>query len=126
MDILRRQSASLSERVWTALDEAVAQAARHVLVGSRVATFDGPKGWDHAATRLGTVTPCETSEEGGVGLCAGRDPAGRDSRELRSSGTRERSFQRGAGTSRSPSGVTCRLGIGPTIGTGSTSCVSRR
>lgn len=61
MDLLRRQSAPLSERVWKALDEAVAQAARHVLVGRRVATFDGPKGWDHAATRLGTVTPCETS-----------------------------------------------------------------
>ena len=68
MDILRRQSAPLSERVGKALDEAVAQAARHVLVGRRVATFDGPKGWDHAATRLGTVTPCETSE-GGASVC---------------------------------------------------------
>jgi uncharacterized linocin/CFP29 family protein len=62
MDFLRRQSTPLSERVWKTLDEAVAQAARHVLVGRRVATFDGPKGWEHVAARLGTVTPCETKE----------------------------------------------------------------
>jgi len=62
MDYLRRGSAPLSDRVWAALDEAAAQAARHVLTGRRVATFDGPKGWEYTAVRLGTVTPCATQE----------------------------------------------------------------
>jgi uncharacterized linocin/CFP29 family protein len=62
MDYLRRGSAPLSERVWAALDEAAAQAARHVLTGRRVATFDGPKGWEYTAARLGTMTPCATQE----------------------------------------------------------------
>ncbi|HEV8584994.1 MAG TPA: family 1 encapsulin nanocompartment shell protein [Methylomirabilota bacterium] len=58
MDYLRRHTAPMSERVWHALDEAVAQAARHVLAARRIATFDGPHGWDHIAARLGTMTPC--------------------------------------------------------------------
>ncbi len=68
MDYLRRGSAPLSERVWTALDEAAAQAARHVLTGRRVATFDGPRGWEHTAARLGTMTPCAT-QEGKATVC---------------------------------------------------------
>ena len=58
MDYLRRGAAPLSARVWQALDEAVAQAARHVLAARRVATFDGPRGWEHVAVRLGSMTPC--------------------------------------------------------------------
>jgi len=68
MDYLRRGSAPLSERVWTALDEAAAQAARHVLTGRRVATFDGPKGWEYTAARLGTMTPSAT-QEGSAVVC---------------------------------------------------------
>lgn len=68
MDYLRRGSAPLSERVWTALDEAAAQAARHVLTARRVATFDGPKGWEFTAARLGTMTPCAT-QEGKATVC---------------------------------------------------------
>jgi uncharacterized linocin/CFP29 family protein len=52
----------MSEPVWKALDDAVVQAARHVLAGRRIATFDGPHGWDHVATRLGTSTPCRSAE----------------------------------------------------------------
>jgi uncharacterized linocin/CFP29 family protein len=58
MDYLRRHTAPMSERVWKVLDDAVGQAARHVLAARRVATFDGPHGWDHVAARLGTMTPC--------------------------------------------------------------------
>jgi uncharacterized linocin/CFP29 family protein len=58
MDYLRRHTAPVCERVWHALDEAVAQAARHVLAARRIATFDGPHGWDYVAARLGTMTPC--------------------------------------------------------------------
>jgi uncharacterized linocin/CFP29 family protein len=68
MDHLRRGAAPMSDRVWKALDEAIAQAARHVLSGRRVATFDGPKGWDHTAVRLGTMTPCR-SREGAAVVC---------------------------------------------------------
>ena len=62
MDYLRRASAPLTDRVWQALDEAAAQAARHVLTGRRVATFDGPRGWEHTGARLGTMIPCATGE----------------------------------------------------------------
>jgi uncharacterized linocin/CFP29 family protein len=62
MDYLRRGTAPLSKRVWQALDEAVAQAARHVLAARRVATFDGPHGWEHVAVRLGSMTPCAAGE----------------------------------------------------------------
>jgi uncharacterized linocin/CFP29 family protein len=62
MDYLRRQAAPLSERVWKALDDAIVSAARHVLAARRVATFDGPHGWEHVATRLGTSTPCRSAE----------------------------------------------------------------
>jgi uncharacterized linocin/CFP29 family protein len=62
MDYLRRQAAPLSDRVWKALDDAVVSAARHVLAARRVATFDGPHGWEHVATRLGTSTPCRSGE----------------------------------------------------------------
>jgi uncharacterized linocin/CFP29 family protein len=63
MDTLRRDAAPLSGRVWKQIDEAVGQAARHVLTARRVATFDGPHGWDQlVASRLGTMMPCQTRE----------------------------------------------------------------
>jgi uncharacterized linocin/CFP29 family protein len=58
MDYLRRSAAPLSERVWKALDEAVDQSARHILAARRVATFDGPHGWDHIGARRGVMRPC--------------------------------------------------------------------
>jgi uncharacterized linocin/CFP29 family protein len=62
MDILRRDSPRLSDRVWKELDEAAATAARHVMTARRIATFDGPRGWDYIATPLGTMKACETGE----------------------------------------------------------------
>ncbi|MBM4441590.1 MAG: bacteriocin family protein [Candidatus Rokubacteria bacterium] len=60
---LRRDAAPLSARAWKEIDAAVAQAARHVLTARRIATFDGPHGWDQlVASRLGTMTPCQTRE----------------------------------------------------------------
>jgi uncharacterized linocin/CFP29 family protein len=53
----RRRAAPVSDRVWKEIDEAVRRAAIHVLAGRRVADFDGPKGWDHVASRLGTLRP---------------------------------------------------------------------
>jgi uncharacterized linocin/CFP29 family protein len=68
MDYLRRDAAPLSERTWKALDEAVAQAARHVLAARRIATFDGPKGWENVAVRLGTMQPCQGAQ-GKASVC---------------------------------------------------------
>lgn len=52
----------LAEPVWSALTEAMVATARHVLAARRVATFDGPRGWEHVASRLGVITRCETTE----------------------------------------------------------------
>lgn len=68
MDILRRESARLSEGVWKALDEAAARAARHIMTARRVATFDGPRGWDCFAAPLGTMSSCRT-REGKASVC---------------------------------------------------------
>jgi uncharacterized linocin/CFP29 family protein len=60
VDILqRRKAAPVSDRVWAEIDENVRRAAVHVLAGRRIADFEGPKGWDHVATRLGTLRPAE-------------------------------------------------------------------
>lgn len=66
MDWLRREIAPLSERVWRAIDEAVVIAARHVLAARRITDFDGPKGWQYVAVRLGTrkVAPDHRAKTG--------------------------------------------------------------
>jgi uncharacterized linocin/CFP29 family protein len=63
---MRRRGGPLSERVWTALEGPVVAAARHVLAARRVATFDGPRGWEHVAAPLGTLATCETRDGGAV------------------------------------------------------------
>jgi uncharacterized linocin/CFP29 family protein len=66
MDILQRRAAApISERVWKEIDDAVRKAAVHVLAGRRVADFDGPKGWDFVASRLGTLRPAHSSRSSG-------------------------------------------------------------
>jgi uncharacterized linocin/CFP29 family protein len=62
MDILRREIAPLSAKVWKALDEAVEVVARRTLAARRIATFQGPRGWNHVAEPLGTVTPRKTRD----------------------------------------------------------------
>lgn len=62
MDILRRESAQLSDAVWKELDEAAATSAKHVMTARRIATFDGPRGWDYIAAPLGTMKACATRE----------------------------------------------------------------
>jgi uncharacterized linocin/CFP29 family protein len=62
MDILRRGSAQLSDGVWRELDEAAASAAKNVMTARRIATFDGPRGWDYIAAPLGTMKACATQE----------------------------------------------------------------
>jgi uncharacterized linocin/CFP29 family protein len=62
LDYLRRSYAPLSEHVWKSLDEAVVQAARHAMTARRVATFDGPHGFEHLGARVGTMRPCAIPE----------------------------------------------------------------
>jgi uncharacterized linocin/CFP29 family protein len=62
MDILRRESARLSDAAWKELDEAAASSAKNVMTARRIATFDGPRGWDYIATPLGTMKACATRE----------------------------------------------------------------
>ena len=52
----------LSAAVWKALNEAMVAMARHVLAARRIATFDGPKGWEHVASQLGVMTTCATRD----------------------------------------------------------------
>jgi uncharacterized linocin/CFP29 family protein len=62
MPALGRTTAPLSDRVWAALDDAVVGAARHVLGARRMATFDGPRGWDCVALPSGTLGRREVRE----------------------------------------------------------------
>jgi len=54
---LRRNAAPLSEKVWKAIDEAAVSIAKQTLVARRIADLDGPRGWNHVATQLGTFRP---------------------------------------------------------------------
>jgi len=57
---LRRNAAPLSPRVWQEIDRLAADMARQTMVARRLADFDGPRGWGHVATQLGTfrtITP---------------------------------------------------------------------
>jgi uncharacterized linocin/CFP29 family protein len=62
MDILRREIAPLPADAWKAVDEAIGIVARRTLAARRIATFQGPLGWNHVAVPLGTVTPGKTRD----------------------------------------------------------------
>jgi uncharacterized linocin/CFP29 family protein len=54
MEWLRRNAPSLSDKVWNAIDQTAASMFKQTVVARRIADFDGPKGWNHVATQLGT------------------------------------------------------------------------
>jgi uncharacterized linocin/CFP29 family protein len=54
MEWLRRSAPSLSDKAWSAIDEAAASMFKQTVVARRIADFDGPRGWEHVATHLGT------------------------------------------------------------------------
>jgi uncharacterized linocin/CFP29 family protein len=54
--------APVSGEVWKQIDEAVIGMARRTMAARRVAIFEGPRGWNHVAVALGTVTPRKTRE----------------------------------------------------------------
>jgi uncharacterized linocin/CFP29 family protein len=51
---LRRSAAPLSEKAWQEIDRIAATMAKQTMVARKLADFDGPRGWGHVATQLGT------------------------------------------------------------------------
>ncbi|HYR86914.1 MAG TPA: family 1 encapsulin nanocompartment shell protein [Terriglobia bacterium] len=62
MEWLRRNAAPLSEKVWKEIDETAASMFKQTVVVRRIADFDGPRGWNHVATQLGTFKPVKISQ----------------------------------------------------------------
>jgi len=51
---LRRSAAPLSAKTWKAIDETAISMAKQTLIARRIADLNGPRGWSHVATELGT------------------------------------------------------------------------
>src|SRR5262245_7914525 len=62
MEWLRRNAAPLSEKVWKEIDEVAAAMFKQTVVARRIADFDGPRGWNHVATQLGTFKPVQVAQ----------------------------------------------------------------
>ena len=56
-DWLRRAAAPISEKVWQSVDETAVAMVKQTVVARRIADLDGPRGWGHVATQLGTFRP---------------------------------------------------------------------
>src|SRR5437899_5619309 len=59
MEWLRRSAAPLSEKVWKEVDDIALQMFKQTVVARRIVDFDGPRGWNHVATQLGTFKPAK-------------------------------------------------------------------
>jgi uncharacterized linocin/CFP29 family protein len=59
MEWLRRSAAPLSEKAWKEIDDIAGAMFKQTLVARRIADFDGPRGWNHVATQLGTFKPAQ-------------------------------------------------------------------
>src|SRR5262245_48091009 len=62
MEWLRRGAAPFSEKVWKEIDEIAGSMFKQTIVARRVVDFDGPRGWNHVATQLGTFKSVETPQ----------------------------------------------------------------
>jgi len=65
MEWLRRSAAPLSEKVWKEIDDVAGAMFKQTVVARRIADFDGPRGWNHVATQLGTFKPAQVSRSSG-------------------------------------------------------------
>src|SRR6267142_6900391 len=59
MEWLRRNAAPLSEKAWKEIDDIAAAMFKQSVVARRIMDFDGPRGWNHVATQLGTFKPAQ-------------------------------------------------------------------
>jgi len=65
MEWLRRSAAPLSAKVWNEVDEIAGTMFKQTVVARRILDFDGPRGWNHVSTQLGTFKPVQTSQDSG-------------------------------------------------------------
>ena len=65
MEWLRRSAAPLSEKVWKEVDDIATSMFKQTVVARRIVDFDGPRGWNHVATQLGTFKPSKPSNASG-------------------------------------------------------------
>jgi uncharacterized linocin/CFP29 family protein len=65
MEWLRRTAAPFSAKVWAEIDEMAAAMFKQTVVVRRIADFDGPRGWNHVATQLGTFKSANLLRESG-------------------------------------------------------------
>ena len=65
MEWLRRSAAPLSDKVWKEVDEIAGSMFKQTIVARRIVDFDGPRGWNHVATQLGTFKPANLPQNPG-------------------------------------------------------------
>jgi uncharacterized linocin/CFP29 family protein len=65
MEWLRRNAAPLSAKVWKEIDDIAGAMFKQTVVGRRITDFDGPRGWNHVATQLGTFKPAHAPQSSG-------------------------------------------------------------
>jgi len=65
MEWLRRNAAPLSEKAWKEIDGIAGSMFKQTIVARRIADFDGPRGWNHVATQLGTFKPAQAPQSSG-------------------------------------------------------------
>jgi uncharacterized linocin/CFP29 family protein len=65
MEWLRRNAAPLSAKVWNEIDNIAGSMFKQTVVARRIVDFDGPRGWGHVATQLGTFKPAQIQQQSG-------------------------------------------------------------
>src|SRR5438094_6343165 len=65
MEWLRRSAAPLSDKVWKEIDDVAGAMFKQTVVARRITDFDGPRGWNHVATQLGTFKPAHAPQASG-------------------------------------------------------------
>ena len=65
MEWLRRSAAPLSDKVWKEIDDVAGAMFKQTVVARRISDFDGPRGWNHVATQLGTFKPAQVPRSSG-------------------------------------------------------------
>ena len=65
MEWLRRNAAPLSQKAWNEIDDIAASMFKQTVVVRRIVDFDGPRGWNHVATQLGTFKPATAPKVSG-------------------------------------------------------------
>jgi uncharacterized linocin/CFP29 family protein len=65
MEWLRRKAAPLSQKAWAEIDDIALSMFKQTVVARRIVDFDGPRGWDHVASQLGTFKSAQAPKPSG-------------------------------------------------------------